>query len=136
MRGDNNFNVLGNSIRKPEILYTVHGKKYVNLAVAVNYRVQNAGERKEKARFIPVVAFENLAEIAAKSLDLGSGVYVEGEITPCSGEFEDGKKRTGIKLTARRVIFWNDAGKEQAEIETDGELPAMDENAAAADIPV
>lgn len=135
MRGVNHFHTLGNLTRKPEIYFTPKGKKYTYVTVAVNYPIKEEGEWKDKVRFIPIIAWETLAENLVKHMDQGSGVYVQGEITPYTRELEDGKKKTEMKLTARQVVFTDGAGREHVEVEMDGDLPITDEDAGTADTP-
>ena len=64
--------ILGNMTHDPEIRLSASGKKYVFFSVATNY--------KDKATFIPVTAFNGLAEWICKYFKKGSRIAITGHL--------------------------------------------------------
>ena len=82
--------VAGNSTVKAEAKKSKKGLTYTNFTVAVN-------DGGEKATFFPVVAFGKIAEAAAKGVDRGQQVLVEGRI--------EVNKEKGFSIIASRIAF-------------------------------
>ena len=82
--------IVGRLTRDPEVRYTQSGKAVASFTVAVNRRF---GSGNQTADFIPVVAWEKLAEIVSAHIQKASQVLVEGRLQVRNYEAQDGSKR-------------------------------------------
>jgi len=99
--------VIGNLTSKPETSFTPNGTARAKFTVACNekWTDKTTGEKKERADFVPCVAWGKLAEIIGQYADKGRQVYVEGRFTVDSWE-KDGAKQyfTYIKATEFKML--------------------------------
>ena len=101
--GFNQAVIVGNLAHDPEISYTNSNKAVANMTVAVNrmpYNGEDAG-----CDFIPVVAWDKIAENCERFLRKGSKVLVSGRIQIRSYEAKDGSKRYVTEIVAGTVQF-------------------------------
>jgi single-strand DNA-binding protein len=98
--------LVGRLTRDPEVRHTAGGTPVANFTLALNRRFRDpAGEFREEASFINVVAWQKLAELCGEHLGKGSPVLVEGRLTSRSWETQDGQKMNVVEVRARRVQF-------------------------------
>lgn len=90
---NNEFTIIGNLTKKPEVKATKNNKNYSYFYVAVN-------NGKESPDFIGVVAWEKLAETVSKYCDKGDCIAVHGSISTTNRD-----EKTIIQLTASDVKF-------------------------------
>ena len=94
--------------------YTTSGKAVASFNLAVNRRFnRNAGDQQQTADFIPIVAWEKLAEICGNNLVKGSQILVEGRMQVRSYEGQDGTKRYVTEVVANEIEFMG--SKQQRE---------------------
>ena len=93
--------LLGRLTRDPEVRYTQSGKAVASFSNAVN---RFAGGQ-EQADFIPIVAWEKLAETCGNNLTKGRRVLVEGRLSVRSYEANDGQKRRVTEVVAQNVEY-------------------------------
>lgn len=101
--GFNNAVIVGNLAHDPEIKYTNSRKAVARMTVAVNrmpYNGEDAG-----CDFIPVIAWDKIAENCERYLHKGSKVLVSGRIQIRSYEAKDGGKRYVTEIVAGLVQF-------------------------------
>src|SRR5690554_830244 len=101
--------LIGRLTRDPELRYTPNGTAVAQFTLAVDRPFLNqAGER--EADFIPIVAWQRLAETCANHLHKGRLVAVEGRLQIRSYEAQDGQRRRVAEVIARNVQFleWGD----------------------------
>lgn len=98
---------MGNLARDPEIRYTAAGKAVASFSIAVN---EGYGEN-QKATFIPIVAWDKLAEICGNNLSKGRKILVEGRMQVRNYEGKDGIKRYVTEIVAQNIEFMD--GKKQ-----------------------
>lgn len=91
--------LMGRLTGDPEIRYTNSGKAVCTFTLAVNRQGKDAG-----ADFIPVVAWEKLAEIIGNNLAKGCRALIEGRIQIRSYEVE-GQKRRVTEVVASSLYF-------------------------------
>lgn len=91
MQANNNFTIVGNLTRDPEIRLTTKQTKYTFVTVAVN------GIGKDKTDFISVLLWENLADNLHKYCHKGDCIAFCGRIGTRKSE---DNKRTEYVLTA------------------------------------
>ena len=92
--------LVGRLAQDPEVRYTQSGKAVASFNLAVNRYGQ-----KDSADFIPIVAWEKLAEVIGNNLKKGSQVLVEGRMQVRSYETQDGQKRYVTEVIAQNIEF-------------------------------
>lgn len=95
--------LVGRLARDPDVRYTQSGKTTASFALAVNRRVGQGKE--QQADFIPIVAWEKLAEIAGNNLMKGSQILVEGRMQVRNYEDKEGQKRYVTEVIAQNIEF-------------------------------
>jgi single-strand DNA-binding protein len=96
----------GRLARDPEVRYTQSGKAVASFSLAVNRRFsRNSGEGQQTADFIPIVAWEKLAEICGNNLIKGSQIVVDGRMQVRSYDAQDGSKRYVTEVVANDIEF-------------------------------
>ena len=98
--GLNRIIAIGRVTKKPELRTTPQGTPVSTFTIAVD---RNFG--KKETDFIPVVAWEGLAEICVKHLDKGKLVGVDGRLQIRTYEDSKGEKRTVAEIVAADVQF-------------------------------
>ena len=96
--------LVGRLAQDPEVRYTQGGKAGASFNLAVN-RFGGGSAQKESADFIPIVAWEKLAEICGNNLTKGSQILVEGRLQIRSYETQDGQKRRVSEVVAQSIEF-------------------------------
>ncbi|MPN10442.1 Single-stranded DNA-binding protein A [bioreactor metagenome] len=94
---------IGRLSQDPEVRYTQNGKAVASFSIAVN-RFAGSGS-KEAVDFIPIIAWEKLAEICGNNLTKGRRVLVEGRLQIRTYEATDGQKRRVAEVVAQTVEF-------------------------------
>ena len=95
--------LVGRLAKDPEVRYTQNGKAVASFNLAVN-RIVRKGQHQE-ADFIPIVAWEKLAEICGNNLTKGQRVLIEGRLQIRSYEANDGQKRRVAEVIAQNMEF-------------------------------
>lgn len=91
--------LIGRLAKDPEVRYTQNGKAVASFTLAVNRQGKDAG-----ADFIPVVAWEKLAEVIGNNLAKGRQCAIEGRIQIRTYE-KDGTKRYVTEVVASNMYF-------------------------------
>ena len=97
----NKCTFIGNLGKDPDYKVLESGHKVASFSIACSRKIKNKenGETKEYTEWIPIVAWDNLAEIISQLARKGSQVYVEGEfrtrsyIIVCSASYFAGRFR-------------------------------------------
>ena len=98
--------LIGNLTKDPELRYTPGGTAVANLRMATNRTYKDkAGEMKQEACFLTVVAWDKQAEVCNQYLHKGSPLFVEGRLQSRQWDGPDGKKRSVIEVRAERIQF-------------------------------
>ncbi len=97
----------GRLARDPEVRYTQSGKAVVQFPLAVNRRTgrRDGDSQQPTADFIPIVAWEKLAEICGNNLIKGSQIALEGRMQVRSYDAQDGSKRYVTEVVANEIEF-------------------------------
>lgn len=93
--------LIGRVVAQPEMRYTTSGKAVANFRLAVDRRGRVDGEN--NADFIPIVAWERLAEICGEFLTKGKLVAIEGRLQTRTYETKDGQKRSAFDVVATEM---------------------------------
>jgi single-strand DNA-binding protein len=91
--------LVGRLAQDPEVRYTQAGKAVASFILAV----QRFGSK--EADFIPIVAWEKLAETCGNNLTKGQRTLVEGRLQIRSYETNDGQKRRVAEVVAQTMEF-------------------------------
>nr|DAS74327.1 MAG TPA: Single strand binding protein [Caudoviricetes sp.] len=97
--------LIGRLVRDPDVRYTQSGKAVTSFTLAADRRVRKDADAQQTADFIPVVAWDKLAEICGNYLAKGRRTAVEGHIQVRSYEAQDGSKRYVTEVVAENVEF-------------------------------
>ncbi len=92
--------LVGRLAQDPEVRYTQSGKAVASFNLAVNRYGQ-----KDAADFIPIVAWEKLAEVIGNNLKKGAQVLVEGRMQVRSYETQEGQKRRVTEVIVQNLEF-------------------------------
>ena len=115
---DNSVTVVGNITRDPELRYTTGGRAVTSFGLAVNRRYQVNNEWQEQTSFFDIVAWAQLGENAAASLNKGARVIVSGRLEQRSWETQEGEKRSKIEIIADEIgpsLRWATARVERTD---------------------
>ena len=121
--------LVGRLAQDPEVRYTQGGKAVASFNLAVN-RFGGGSAQKESADFIPIVAWEKLAEICGNNLTTGSQILVEGRLQIRSYETQDGQKRRVSEVVAQSIEF---LGSKRAAAEG-GSSSSVDMNSLGSEV--
>lgn len=94
--------LVGRLAQDPEVRYTQSGKAVASFTIAVQ---RFGGGAQKEADFIPIVAWEKLAETCGNNLTKGQRVLVEGRLQIRSYETNDGQKRRVAEVIAQNIEF-------------------------------
>lgn len=110
----NRIILIGRVVAQPEMRYTTTGKAVANFRLAVDRR--GRGDSENNADFIPIVAWERLAEICGEFLAKGKLVAIEGRLQTRTYETKDGQKRSAFDIVAddMRMLSGRNEGEAQA----------------------
>lgn len=95
--------LVGRLAQDPEVRYTQSGKAVASFTLAVNRF--GGGQGQNNADFIPIVAWEKLAETCGNNLTKGQRVLVDGRLQIRSYEANDGQKRRVAEVVAQSIEF-------------------------------
>lgn len=119
--------LMGRLTKDPEMRFTKTNKSLVQFTLAVNRRKSKTGET--GADFIPIVAWEKLAEFCAKYLKKGQQISLVGKNTSRSWEDSEGKKHFLLEVVANEMFFADAKSNDKAVTQNDAELPGDDADA-------
>ncbi len=97
--------LVGRLARDPEVRYTQTGKAVASFSLAVSRRFTRASDQQNTADFIPIIAWEKLAEICGNNLIKGSQILVEGRMQVRNYDAQDGSKRYVTEVVAQDIEF-------------------------------
>lgn len=97
---DNSVTLVGNLTKDPELRFTTGGRGVASFGLAVNRRYQVNNEWQEQTSFLNVVAWGDLGENAAASLNKGMRIIVTGRLEQRSYETKEGEKRSIVEINA------------------------------------
>lgn len=94
----------GRLARDPEIRQTTTGKQVVTFTLACDRGRKDANGR-TTADWIQIVAWDRLADFAAKWLTKGQMVTVDGRLQSRTYQARDGTNRTVLEVVANNINF-------------------------------
>lgn len=123
--------LMGRLTKEPELRYTQNNTPVCNFTLAVDRRFAQKGEEKQ-ADFIPVVAWNKLAELCNKFFQKGQQVAVIGRIQTRSWDDNEGKRHYVTEVIADEAYFADSKRtdgqdrKQQPAQQDDGYYPVDD----------
>lgn len=111
----NRVQLVGNLGKDVELFNFDSGSKKAIITIATNeYYKNNKGEKVTDTQWHTVVAWGNLAELMASSLEKGNEVVVNGKLSQRSYDDKEGKKRyvtevvanEFMRVTKKATPFW------------------------------
>jgi single-strand DNA-binding protein len=110
--------IYGNLTRDPEMKALPSGMQVCSFSVATNRSYNDRdGKRQESVDYHNITAFGKQAEVIAKYLTKGSGVYVEGRLQTNSWE-KDGVKQYRTEIIVDKFEFGPKSGGGQGNNST------------------
>lgn len=94
----------GRLTKPPELRYTPSGVAVATFVLAVNRNFSN-GNGEREADFINVVAWRQLAELAANYLEKGQDCMLEGRLQTRSYDDKEGKRQYITEVVADAIDF-------------------------------
>ena len=118
-RSLNRIVLIGNLTRDPELKYTPTGTAVCTFGIATNRSwTTNDGQTKEDVQYHRVVAWQKLAELCGKILNIGRKVFVEGRMTYRTFIGKDGVQRTIAEIVLDDFIVFGDGRKMAETVQT------------------
>lgn len=103
--GLNRVSLIGNLGKDPEIRQTPTGTSVGTLRLGVTERRKDGDDYKDQTEWVSVVCFGKTAENAAKFLQKGRQVFVEGRLQTRSWEDKTGQTRYTTEVIASQLLF-------------------------------
>lgn len=97
----NAITLIGRLTADPELRYTPSGAAVANFTIAVDRKFS----KNDETDFIPVVAWQRLAEICNEYLHKGKLVCIQGSLQTRSYEDKDGNKRKAFEVKADEMVM-------------------------------
>jgi single-strand DNA-binding protein len=132
--------IVGNLGRDPELRYTPQGTAVCNFSMATTEkRKDKSGEFQDVTTWFRVTLWDKKAEVAAKYLQKGKPVYIEGRLKIDEWTDRDGKDRYTLDVTATDMQFIGSASdrdsgysSESSDMDMPSEPASSSSTAAAA----
>lgn len=114
----------GRLTRDPDLTYAASGTPRCSFSIAANksYKDKATGEWKEKATFVNIVTWGQMAERSGQKLKKGSPVHIEGSLESYEYNDREGNKRKSLNINAKRIQFLAVASKDDAPSKNEGEV--------------
>jgi single-strand DNA-binding protein len=95
----------------PETRFTQAGKPVCSFRIACSEKWKGQdGQIQESTEWVPITAWDRLAELCQEYLTKGSKVYVEGKLKTTKWQAQDGSDRWKTEVVAREVKFLSPKG--------------------------
>lgn len=103
--------LIGNLGAKPECKYLPSGQPVCEMRIATTETFKDRNDQpQERTEWHRVVVWGKTGENAAKYLDKGRQVYIEGKLQTRSWDGQDGKKQYMTEIVANTVVFLGGGG--------------------------
>ena len=118
MSGINKVILVGHLGKDPEVRYLEGGVSVASFPLATTETFNKDGRKVEQTEWHNIVLWRSLADVAAKFLQKGKLVYIEGKLRTRSFEDKEGVKKYTTEIVAenftmlgRKTDFENDPPK-------------------------
>ena len=103
MANENIINIVGTLGKDPELRYTTGGRGVCSFSVATNRKWKKNDQWEEETCWHNVVAWAELGEHAAQSLEKGNRVMISGRLSNRSYEDREGNKKYITEIIADNI---------------------------------
>ena len=141
MSGINKVILVGHLGKDPEVRYLEGGVSVASFPLATTETFNKDGRKVEQTEWHNIVLWRSLADVAAKYLQKGKLVYIEGKLRTRYFEDKEGVKKYTTEVVAenftllgRKTDFESDSHPRQGNKVPDG-TAAFEETPAPDDIP-
>lgn len=124
MSGVNKVILVGHLGKDPEVRHLEGGTTLVNFPLATSETYNKDGKKIEQTEWHNIVMWRGLADVAAKYLQKGKQVYIEGKIRSRNYEDKEGNKRFITEIVAENFTMLGRKG----ENENNGHAPTPNNN--------
>src|SRR6476469_2704920 len=100
MSGVNKVILVGHLGKDPEVRHLEGGTTLVNFPLATSETYTKDGKKVEQTEWHNIVMWRGLADVAAKYLQKGKLVYIEGKLRSRNYEDKEGTKRYITEIVA------------------------------------
>ena len=128
MSGINKVILVGHLGKDPEIRYLEGGVSVTSFPLATSESYNKDGRKVEQTEWHNIVMWRGLADVAAKYLQKGKLVYIEGKLRTRSFEDKEGLKKYTTEIVAenftllgRKSDFENDSVR--STIKSNSDMP-------------
>ena len=135
MSGINKVILVGHLGKDPEVRYLDGGVSVASFPLATSETFNKDGKKVEQTEWHNIVLWRSLADVAAKFLQKGNLVYIEGKLRTRSFEDKEGVKKYTTEVVAenftmlgRKTDFEPDFQRPVVKEETNGFDPESTEN--------
>lgn len=101
----NTITVMGRLTADPELRHTGNNIPVASFTLAVDRDYKDKASGEKQTDFIPVVAWRNSAEFAAKYFSKGRMAVVSGSLQMRKWTDKDGNKRVSAEILAEHIYF-------------------------------
>jgi len=124
----NKVRLIGNLTRDVELKYTPSGTGVATIGLATNRSwITATGETKDEVQYHRLVAWQKLAELAAKILSKGRKIYCEGRLVYRAYTSKDGVEKNITEIVIDDFIVLDAKPSTTSESNTTHEEPATHE---------
>lgn len=114
----NQCQFIGRLGKDPEVSYMPSGRAVCKISIAVgkSWKAKDTGQKQERTTWVPIVAFDKLAEIMGEYLRKGAQVFVSGEFTVRKWQDQSGNDRytTEVIASSMQMLSRNESGNNNA----------------------
>lgn len=112
----NKVQLIGHLGNDPEVKAIASGKKMARFSIATNERYQNTkGERVTETQWHNLIAWGKLADIAARYLEKGREVMVEGKLVNRQYEDKNGQRKYTTEIQVQELLLLSGGHRSAAE---------------------
>lgn len=126
MSGINKVILVGHLGKDPEIRYLEGGVSVSSFPLATSETFNKDGRKVEQTEWHNIVMWRGLADVAAKFLQKGKLVYIEGKLRTRSFEDKEGHKRYTTEVVAENFTLLGRKSDFEPVKETPLTVPAAD----------
>jgi single-strand DNA-binding protein len=105
MSGINKVILVGHLGKDPEVRYLEGGVSVASFPLATSETFNKDGKKVEQTEWHNIVLWRSLADVAAKFLQKGKLVYIEGKIRTRSFEDKEGVKKYTTEIVAENFTM-------------------------------
>jgi single-strand DNA-binding protein len=105
MQGINQVVLMGRLGAAPELKSTAKGRNLCHMRLATNHRRREGDVWHDNVTWHDVTLWESQAETAAKYLEAGDLVAVEGHLAPRTWTDAEGNRRRRVDVVAKKLHF-------------------------------